>query len=590
MKSYVKDFSIFKKKIDKNSPEFDAKFCKTIRTHKFGKVEIVDLQLVLLLAVNCSWFWICSSYSGMWWAGTLFILFLLAFLSCNLQSRMSIRHKVLMLALFACLVCRAYSVTHYHWPEKGELDSKPGIPLIAQIVSDPETRRYGELTFHFKRLGNAPKLRGEQNILSYLKERFSKGCVYMLKTPDVPWNSLVHLHSGDQFLVSKWQEDRYFNKDLSGKLQNPFSYQAYLRRQGICNVVKALGENVSGFARSSGRFKESLQDTRFETFRRSDGFNVIAAAFLGDKAHLPLSIIHLFRRTGLAHILVVSGFHVGMVFAFGSLIGGILWKLNISLMLRMPRKVVRAYCGFVFALVYALNVGLTATVMRAMIVLTVYTLGEVIGRRGFSRRTLLLSFLILLFIWPGYYLELSCQLSYAALASLLWLNHRLSTEQVKHSDILLKNVAGYSAEPTIFLKLKNFLRNLLSVSIVAWSSTSIVIFCWFGTCVVYGWLMNAIFAPLLTIICVCLGGLSLTVLHFSDSIGVMLMKSTIWLADILLSQLRNADIALSILVKNSIVEFVLILIPVLLLVFFRVIPLPLWNKCRGLKQQLWVIV
>ena len=131
---------------------------------------------------------------------------------------------------------------------------------------------------------------------------------------------------------------------------------------------------------------------------------LLLGVLLGEKQQIPEAVRAAFRSTGLAHALVVSGLHVGLVggfFFFG-------FRL-----LRLADRPSSA-ATIVALVLYALATGAQVPVVRAVLMGSVLLLGRVLRRQGDIYNTLGLAALAILVIWPESPWSLSFQLSFGA--------------------------------------------------------------------------------------------------------------------------------------------------------------------------------
>ena len=136
---------------------------------------------------------------------------------------------------------------------------------------------------------------------------------------------------------------------------------------------------------------------------------------LGEKHRIPTDVADRFRHAGLAHALVISGLHVGLVALF------------FHTGFRVARVPSRAACLATAAvlLAYALVTDLQAPVVRASIMAGTVLAGRAIGRRGEVYNGLGLAALIILALWPTSLLTLSFQLSFGATGAIVSLHRPL---------------------------------------------------------------------------------------------------------------------------------------------------------------------
>ena len=115
---------------------------------------------------------------------------------------------------------------------------------------------------------------------------------------------------------------------VSGELSLPkgrrnpgaFDYRLYLKGQGIYAIM-----NVSRFRISAHEVKRpvshflALKKGQFyaaiRPYMDDESFSVMAGLLFGDKSYMEDDLYDEFRQTGIAHVLAVSGLHVGLLYA-----------------------------------------------------------------------------------------------------------------------------------------------------------------------------------------------------------------------------------------------------------------------------------
>lgn len=220
---------------------------------------------------------------------------------------------------------------------------------------------------------------------------------------------------------------------LEGRLRRPhparnpggFDYRFFLAQQdiyGILFVGKAQQVVMVQSLRGDWLDEELVlplrSGVRQAIERNLDGApaGLLLGLLLGEKRRIPEQVREAFRGTGLAHALVVSGLHVGLVayfFFFG-------FRL-----LRLSDRGSSAATILVLVL-YALLTEAQVPVVRAALMGTVVLLGRVLGRQGEVYNTLGLAALLILVIWPESPWGLSFQLSFGATWAIVALHKPLA--------------------------------------------------------------------------------------------------------------------------------------------------------------------
>lgn len=156
---------------------------------------------------------------------------------------------------------------------------------------------------------------------------------------------------------------------------------------------------------------------------------VLNALVLGIRQDLPISLKQAFIRTGTAHIIAISGLHIGVT-AFIILL---LLKL-----LRIPRAC-RCVAALSILIFYAIIAGFSIPVMRATIMAGVVLTGYAFSQQTELINSLFLCGLVLLLLRPGELFEAGFQLSFASVLSLVLLTPQLSRllfSRIKTSRLL----------------------------------------------------------------------------------------------------------------------------------------------------------
>ena len=145
----------------------------------------------------------------------------------------------------------------------------------------------------------------------------------------------------------------------------------------------------------------------------------VRAMLLGDRTALPEADLMAFRRSGLAHLLAVSGLHVGILF------GAVAW-LTMSLVSRISRMRYRHQQWLVGGVLMGVGVsygtllGWPASATRALLMLLLAGLCRMAGRSGWLSRTWMLALFLFAFGQPERVVhDLGIQLSFAAVGGLI---------------------------------------------------------------------------------------------------------------------------------------------------------------------------
>ena len=130
---------------------------------------------------------------------------------------------------------------------------------------------------------------------------------------------------------------------------------------------------------------------------------------LGIKDNIPRETMEAVKNGGVAHVLAVSGLHMGIIYAaFNFLFSKFRFSNIFSFII--------GSLTFVF---YSIMAGLSPSVIRAAIMIMVFMLAKIVGRENDSLNTLCLSSTILLLLNPLTLFSVSFQLSYSAVLGII---------------------------------------------------------------------------------------------------------------------------------------------------------------------------
>jgi len=161
----------------------------------------------------------------------------------------------------------------------------------------------------------------------------------------------------------------------------------------------------------------------------NESFTVAAALLLGQKEYLQTETQTLFANSGTMHILAVSGLHVGILYAL--------------LIFLLPAAKTNKLMYVLKALIilsalwsYAAVTGFSPSVLRACLMLTLYELGILLYKPRNTYVIVYAAALFLLLFNPNLLLQVSFQLSFTAVISILFFYPRLY-EFINHSNRVL---------------------------------------------------------------------------------------------------------------------------------------------------------
>ena len=170
----------------------------------------------------------------------------------------------------------------------------------------------------------------------------------------------------------------------------------------------------------------------------------IAAALInGDRSHISTLTNDDFRKSGLYHVLSISGLHIVLVTGVFFFISRFLMSLSYRLSETLPIKKIAAFIALVGGLLYLLISGLQVPAERSLIMSGLILVGIMFDRTAAPMRSVAIAVFLVLLSEPDSLITPSFQMSFAAAAALVALYQYISRE---HADFpkskLLKWVLG----------------------------------------------------------------------------------------------------------------------------------------------------
>ncbi|PQO42959.1 ComEC/Rec2 family competence protein [Blastopirellula marina] len=135
------------------------------------------------------------------------------------------------------------------------------------------------------------------------------------------------------------------------------------------------------------------------------------ALLLGNRTEVDRRLSDEFMQTGLVHLLAISGLHLGV------LVGVVYGVLRLCMF--SPRAIAAAVIAF--AVSYMLLVDMRPPVVRATVLVVVFALGALCERRTMPWNTLAAALLVVVGWNPADLFQIGPQLSFMAVAVLIWI-------------------------------------------------------------------------------------------------------------------------------------------------------------------------
>lgn len=230
-----------------------------------------------------------------------------------------------------------------------------------------------------------------------------------------------------------------------------------------------------------------------------DTGKIAVALVTGNKTYIPSDVQDSLRKTGLAHILAISGLHMALVTL--TVIWGVRFILvNVStLALHHPIKKWAVGAGFLSATTYLMLSGAGIATQRAWVMISVMLLAAMMDRRAITMRSVAVSAIIILIINPQSILSPGFQMSFAAVTALVagyeTLNKRRK-EKAENSFVSTAKNRFAKVGSGVF----SYFVGIAITSLIAGTATAFIAAWHFHQVAPYGLLANLIAMPIVSIL------------------------------------------------------------------------------------------
>lgn len=187
-----------------------------------------------------------------------------------------------------------------------------------------------------------------------------------------------------------------------------------------------------------GRAREILRERHWDTLAGYPYAGILVALAIGDQNAIDAKQWQLFARTGVSHLMSISGLHVTMVASLFAALVHWLWRRSTALLLALPARKAAALAGFLAAFGYCLIAGFAVPAQRTLYMVGVVALALWANRLGSVSRVLCLALALVLLLDPWAVLAPGFWLSFGAVAVILYAaTGRLRQERVTGHGLAL---------------------------------------------------------------------------------------------------------------------------------------------------------
>jgi competence protein ComEC len=226
----------------------------------------------------------------------------------------------------------------------------------------------------------------------------------------------------------RWQLTVRLRRPRGTANPHGFDYEAWLLEREIraTGYVRARGVNrrLASMVHRPGYWVEALRGALKERMQRAlpdaPYAGVVVALGIGDQRAIPQDQWGTFTRTGVNHLMSISGLHVTMVSGLVFALAHWLWRRSTRLALRLPAQKAATLWGVAAAFAYTLLAGFAVPAQRTLYMLVAAAFFLWFGFTSSVRTILAAALLAVLLLDPWAVLAPGFWLSFGAVALILY--------------------------------------------------------------------------------------------------------------------------------------------------------------------------
>src|SRR5512134_908138 len=206
-----------------------------------------------------------------------------------------------------------------------------------------------------------------------------------------------------------------------------FDYEAWLLERGVgaTGYVRSRGAqrrigHRNGFFDRVEKSREAVRDRYQAELGATPAAGILAALAIGDQRAISAEEWRLFNRTGVTHLMSISGLHVTLVSGLAAWLVALGWRRSPFLALRLPARKSAAAAAIAAALGYTLLSGFAVPAQRTFWMVTVVAAALWSGRIASPWRTLALALAVVVLADPWAPLAPGLWLSFGAVALMFY--------------------------------------------------------------------------------------------------------------------------------------------------------------------------
>jgi competence protein ComEC len=257
----------------------------------------------------------------------------------------------------------------------------------------------------------------------------------------------------------------------------PWALERGIRATGYVRaraVNERLDEYVPGWPQAVHRARDAIREAMRAHLGEAALGGVLVALAIGDQDAIAPQQWDVYWRTGVGHLMSISGLHITMLAALGFALAFAAWARVPRLALRVPASKAAAVAGTAVAVAYALMTGFAVPAQRTVVMLGAVAACVLAERHGSPSRVLAVAMIAVLVADPWAVLSGGFWLSFGAVAAIFYAMslrtghtralRAAAMEQVAVTVVMVPLVLALFQEYSIVAPL----ANAIAIPVVGW--------------------------------------------------------------------------------------------------------------------------
>lgn len=204
-----------------------------------------------------------------------------------------------------------------------------------------------------------------------------------------------------------------------------FDYAAYMGVRGYYYTCTPAGSiwtkevRHPGIACRAAKLRKAFSEKIDSIYGKGEVAGMVKALIYGEMEGISEGTAESFRASGAMHLLAISGMHIAILYRILSAILSVIGNFR-------GIRPLKSVLIIVFLWGFSIFTGLGVSILRAVVMATIYETGNILGRRKHGINSLSISALIIGTVDPAAVCGAGFQLSYSAMAAIFIIYPRIA--------------------------------------------------------------------------------------------------------------------------------------------------------------------